>query len=1152
MRISHILVALICVSACFINSICSQAAALVNGSFEQGSLLPTGWNLNGKGSYMHDGGAAGRKYISIEAPADAEWISKAITLKPNTLYELRFAARCRPVKGPGVGSIIAETLYGCRGYVVQSDSKWRYYSTPFLTVDAKQDVSTAVRLSHWAANCHIDFDDIEVLPVIRKHAIEHGIELGRGEYIDGNRYEFKPDYGTDAPIDRAIDGHNTQFHENRWFMVEDTAVTYKHVLDGIKFNQVTVEASVDMHQPSSWKLRVEASTDGRTYKTIGSTDSTHKSVSLPVPADMLPAKQLYVRLSIDHSDSSIPGWFALSHYAMKATLDKQLPKMTGQTMCWAIDNQLDNLDISFDLNKTTDHQIAFVVNNVGTNTVALSPVITRTASDSTKASKQLAQGNLKPNTEATIIAPYPQLKTGTNRIAVNLGGYLPTLSTSVNASIIDIDLKGATLPSPSKDVALWWADSGWKISQKHTAPSAKSAALSLSLASNESEALQLVVNPSKPLKSLNAKVSALSGPNGAVIPASAIQLRQVRYVPVEIASDTLGSIGEWPDPLPLLKAGLNLDAGINHPIWICVTTAKQTPAGEYKGVVNLEADGFSARIPINVTVYGFTLPDESTVRSMFGYSPWTVWKYHNTKNDDQRRKIEDKYLALYASHRISPYVPLNTEQFGYRFVAGHNWDGARFAQPGADGSGQCLSVQQPMSVQYTNRIKVSAASKFSMKYRVIGSPKAELNLTLWSKDGKTTELKVPLADSQGWSTYSINIGTLPSGTEYLQPTFQLAKGAVGELQVDNIEVSDNAAQQFADSFDNAIPTEKSAKVEWSTEGWEAAMRQVVKKYHFNSFKVDVPGLGTGTFYEQIGGSLMGYPVGTPEHEALFKAWCEGASERLQRVGILDKCYVYPFDEPAEKDYQFVISQLDTLRKYFPKLHRMVPMNIGLSNEFVGYIDQWCPILNSHDAAFAAARHADGDRYNWYICCGPTAPYVAEFIDRPGTDLRVWLWQSWQNNVDGILVWESVYWNSSVAYPDSWQNPWLDSMSWVSGYGTQLGSRIPWKAGDGRFIYPPETATAAQAETIMDDPVPSIRLEMLRDGVEDYEYLVTLKKLIAEKGSKLTATAKAQYEALLKVPDSISKSLTEYTNTPEPIRKQRAAVAQAIERLMAVK
>ena len=106
-----------------------------------------------------------------------------------------------------------------------------------------------------------------------------------------------------------------------------------------------------------------------------------------------------------------------------------------------------------------------------------------------------------------------------------------------------------------------------------------------------------------------------------------------------------------------------------------------------------------------------------------------------------------------------------------------------------------------------------------------------------------------------------------------------------------------------------------------------------------------------------------------------------------------------------------------------------------------------------------------------------------------------------------------------------------------------------RAGSDELVYPPEAAAdGTQKEFIADDPVSCIRLEMFRDGMEDYEYFVILKKLLAAKGDTLLPHKRAEYEALLKVPADVSASLTKFTTSPELLEWHRAKLAKAIAEL----
>ncbi len=77
---------------------------------------------------------------------------------------------------------------------------------------------------------------------------------------------------------------------------------------------------------------------------------------------------------------------------------------------------------------------------------------------------------------------------------------------------------------------------------------------------------------------------------------------------------------------------------------------------------------------------------------------------------------------------------------------------------------------------------------------------------------------------------------------------------------------------------------------------------------------------------------------------------------------------------------------------------------------------------------------------------------------------------------------------------------------------------------------------------------SIRWEMLRDGIEDYEYLAMLRGLVARHEGKLAAGELRRLRGLLEVPESISRSMTEFTKDPAAIETRRNEVARAIEKL----
>jgi len=123
------------------------------------------------------------------------------------------------------------------------------------------------------------------------------------------------------------------------------------------------------------------------------------------------------------------------------------------------------------------------------------------------------------------------------------------------------------------------------------------------------------------------------------------------------------------------------------------------------------------------------------------------------------------------------------------------------------------------------------------------------------------------------------------------------------------------------------------------------------------------------------------------------------------------------------------------------------------------------------------------------------------------------------------------------------------MSWTSGYHTRAHVRRPWGNGDGRFLYPPaDVSGALEGAPVLAGPVDSIRIEQLRDGIEDYEYLCLLRRALDRVGARLTVRQRRRYASLLEVPETITRSMTDFARDGAAIEKRRDEIARALEEL----
>ena len=256
----------------------------------------------------------------------------------------------------------------------------------------------------------------------------------------------------------------------------------------------------------------------------------------------------------------------------------------------------------------------------------------------------------------------------------------------------------------------------------------------------------------------------------------------------------------------------------------------------------------------------------------------------------------------------------------------------------------------------------------------------------------------------------------------------------------------------------------------------------------------------------------------------------------QRQKLPGKVYIYGCDEPHPAILPF-------LRKAYEEIHKAVPgypiMQTRGPSELVGVVDIWCPLTPKLLSPFYAERRKAGDTLWAYVCCSPRPPYANFFVDQPATAHRVLFWQVRKAGATGLLYYCVCAWrglpnaaSGGKCFPDvpiHLKDHWIHKAAKVNG--------------DGLLVYPGRDMT----------PIPSIRLEVIRDGIEDYEYLALLSRLVAKAKTLPTsdrppAPLMRQAEELCTVPESISRSMTDYTADPQIVFDQRRKIADMIELL----
>ena len=175
----------------------------------------------------------------------------------------------------------------------------------------------------------------------------------------------------------------------------------------------------------------------------------------------------------------------------------------------------------------------------------------------------------------------------------------------------------------------------------------------------------------------------------------------------------------------------------------------------------------------------------------------------------------------------------------------------------------------------------------------------------------------------------------------------------------------------------------------------------------------------------------------------------------------------------------------------------------------------------------AEEQAKGGEMTWYISCDQIYPQPNYFIDAPALDLVMVPWITARYNMEGILYWACNFWSET---PD----PWLDAVTFISGFVCSDGHVLN---GEGSLLYPGDHTRRYTGQPNVNGPVSSLRFELLREGIEDYEYLWMLK----ESGDK--EFADTQTRNLVIDVSSFSRNVEELYN----VRKAMARRLEALRR-----
>lgn len=656
---------------------------------------------------------------------------------------------------------------------------------------------------------------------------------------------------------------------------------------------------------------------------------------------------------------------------------------------------------------------------------------------------------------------------------------------------------------------------------------------SLSLAKGEHEGLQLVIVPvSGDLRDVSLDISEFVGPKGARLKVGPYL---VGFVKVKRPTRGGMGLGLYPDPLLPYRGPFDVPADSLQPVWLDFYAPRNVPAGVYTGTVAVRPKGERPwAVEVSVKVYNFALPMRPALRTSFGLSRGYLQQYHGIGwNWSVWTGADARGILDYFGEGVFEWaVDETVARSGRRSVkiVGLKVRKGKFEWPRA-----ALYVKV--------RLEKGARYRFSVWYRTTDLKPGGGNVKVYILPGmlwadlppstewrrferefvaKTEEAHVYLAN---WAVGTVwfddaELRKLPSGGNLLpNPSFERG------LPVEQAE-EEYIEEMLRHRISPTSPASPSVRVEGSRVkiDWSEFDRRI-ERY----VKMGLTGINVN--WARLPGGWGKVASATPEQVRSAEQILRLTEGHLRERGWLDLAYTYVIDEPSSKYFPQVKAAFSIVKRASPGIKTLLTLGYGATRpwrpgepglpayaELGGFVDIWVPHTDCFHEGFMEERRRAGEEIWAYVCISAQKPYANIWaIDYPGTDHRVLFWQLWRYKVRGFLYWHVNYWKV---------NPWEETITYPGGNG------------DGSLFYPGEVG-----------PVGSIRLELTRDGIEDYDYLALLSRLLEEARKRgLEDEIVKRAEKLLDVSD-ICPSWTKYTGEPSKIETKRNSIARAIEAIM---
>jgi len=234
------------------------------------------------------------------------------------------------------------------------------------------------------------------------------------------------------------------------------------------------------------------------------------------------------------------------------------------------------------------------------------------------------------------------------------------------------------------------------------------------------------------------------------------------------------------------------------------------------------------------------------------------------------------------------------------------------------------------------------------------------------------------------------------------------------------------------------------------------------------------------------------PADDPRAEQNLREFLRQLRSHLKEKGWLSRYVQHVHDEPHGAEMPIYRRFVHIVSEELPGVPTLDAISLSEDISAQEETTIWVPKLGTFDERLdaIAAHKARGGQSWYYICLDPRGKYLNRFTDYPTLKVRLLPWVNYRYGLTGYLHWGGNFWTDRP-----FENVQPD---WGGGFF------LP--AGDNAIVYP---------DPDHDGVFVSERLEVMREGIEDYELLMESARNAHERTDALARTVMPTFKEYLR-------------------------------------